>query len=353
MKFHFITVVWGKDYSDLFTSIAIPNQLSSHNLPLLAKRNVPAIYKIYTTDPDAKWIRQAQSFIKLSETLPVEILELEGLHLDKYQVLSKAHQTAIEDANRSDAAIIILSPDSIWSNGTFEQIVSFAESGKRAIMVAGIRVIKETFVPELIHKFASDNGERIISPSGRELVSLALDHFHPLTKSLFWNSTNASEGSHLYWQVGTEGFIVRGFHLHPLMIYPRDKTQPLVSTVDNDYVALVCSEDEIFVVEDSDCITGIEISKESQFGTFPPKRLNTQLMGIWVAENTNWLHRKFSTHKIRFRAVDALTSPLWESIENESDKVIEEINRLSSHWMIVLRRFWRMVKHSIKIMLGR
>jgi len=141
------------------------------------------------------------------------------------------HNHAIFTANQVAAALIVMSPDTLWADGTFATVRQHAEAGKRAIMMHAPRSMRDDVLGKLPLRHAGEP----MQLSNRLLVQLALDNLHPYSKSLFWNSDDYNRWpSQLYWRIGKRTMLARCFHLHPLMIYPRRKDRFLSRTIDSD-----------------------------------------------------------------------------------------------------------------------
>ncbi len=323
--FHFITAVWGAAYTELFLEVVLPNQLSAGNLLYFRDKRQCATYKIYTAAADVERLQRSRSYAKLAEVVPVEIVLLDNVDLGrKYEALTECHRRAIRAADAAGAALVFLSPDAIWPDGTFKRLWQLAQAGTRVVMVGSIRVVKETFAPEYLARHFSESSCSAGVPA-RDLVKLAMGHLHPLTQALFWDSDHFGSGpSHLYWRVGDDGILARCFHLHPLMVNPLVRGLLPSSTIDADYTPLACPDPEsLYVVEDSDEIAGFEISAYSQFGTFKPRKFSAIDTAFYARYWTQSHHRKFVRHPIRFHGSD-LTAQ-WQEIERQSAKVLETV----------------------------
>ena len=65
MKIHLDTPVWGHEFTRVYLSLVLPNQLAAGNLPALAARAKP-VYKIYTRSQDAAVIVSYSCFRRVS-----------------------------------------------------------------------------------------------------------------------------------------------------------------------------------------------------------------------------------------------------------------------------------------------
>jgi hypothetical protein len=325
LKLHFITAVWGRVYTDLFLQVVLPNQLSAGNLLYFRDKPDSVTFKIYTTKADAEYMRTSPCYAQLTAAVPVEIVHLDDVDLSgKYTALTECHRRAIRSADAAGAALVFLSPDAIWSDGTFKRVWELGQAGTRVVMVGSIRVVKETFVPEYLAQHFSPD-ECSAGVPARELVKLAMRHLHPLTESLFWDSERFGLGpSHVYWRVGDDGILARCYHLHPLMVNPLVRGLLPSSTVDADYTPLACPDPQsLYVAEDSDEIAGFEISAREQFGNFKARKFSAADTAFYARYWTQSHHRKFVRHPIRFHG--SSLSPQWQEVERLSDRVLDKV----------------------------
>jgi hypothetical protein len=339
MNFHFVTAVWGDEFTDLYLNVGLPAQLSPGNLFAFREKG-GSVYKIFTTSRDAERIRRSSAFIHLANILPTEIVLIDDIELiTKYGAMAEAHRRAIQAADREHAAIVFISPDQIWADGTFVNLWELALAGKRVVLVATPRLTKETTVPAFLRRQMNDESASACI-SSRELVTFALNHFHPITKSLFWDAEDFNRWpSHLYWNVKQEGFVARCFHLHPLMVNPKARGILPESTIDDDYVELACPHrEDFYVVEDSDEIVGFEVSSsDSVFGIARGEPSESRI-SCWARHHASPRHRDFLSHTIRFHGADI--SSKWNPVETLSDQVVESIRVSCDSRITSLLCFW-------------
>lgn len=355
IHFHIITVVWGDAYVDLFLDFALPNQLTPGNLLFFAGRWEQVTYKILTTSADAQRIKAAPIFVRLSAAVPIEFMLIDDAdRSNTHGGLTECHRRAIKAADAQEAALIFLSPDSIWSDGTFRRLVEIAESGKRAVFTAGIRVTKESFIPA--YQAATARAAPDSAPlAPRQLVALALPHLHPFTRTLFWDDPEIFYfPSNLYWRVGDEGFLARCFHIHPLLVHPVRRGLLPVSTIDDDYLMLACPDPEDFyVVEDSDDLVGFEISRADHFGTMHLKKRSVTDVAFWARYHATPHHLSLAQKKLRFHQCDC--SEAWRAVAEASDRVLADIDYRRRRPLLFLaprilkRRMVRIVANGLRL----
>jgi len=346
MRFHFITVVWGANYTDLFLTIAIPTQLSPGNFPSFPYRN-ESKYLIYTTTEDAALVQNSPSYGALSKLIATEIVPMYDIDgRNKYGIVAECYNRAMLTAQEDDCAVVSLLPDMILADGALSNLAKIAATGKRAVMIAGLSAVKETCVPALLKEFGTEDGQAV-SISSRQLVSLSLDHLSPAIDSLFWDSqTFNSSPSQLYWNVPGEGLLSRWFYLTPFMVHPRGRVESFEGSIDDgDWVRLACPDPEdLYVVEDSDEIFQTTVS--DLIKTHYPRKSSAMHVARWAAPVSNKYNRRSLRHKIRMHFND--TSQKWAQIEKSSDEVVQTILLLLKFRPVLLlidwKKSWRTVR---------
>ena len=333
MAFHFINVVWGEAYTDLYLNVVLPTQISPGNL-MSFQNERDSVYKIYTTRADAETIVNHPIYSALSDLIntKIKIFNFSDEYFQKeskYIIMNYCHQHAVLEANKSEGILIFLAPDAIFSDGTFAKIKQKAAEGKKAVMVAGPVLNKKTFVPAFHNQF-STTGKLGICVSSRELVKLSLEHIHDMSMCSFWNSLDYHGWpSHIYWDVRDRGILARCFHMHPVMINPTNKRILPTNTVDFYYLEESCPDfKDIYVVEDSDEMAVFEISDKRQY--YPRGYGLNEIDEIvdWAKNNTTKHHIDFSKHKIKIHHENI--SDEWLKIEEETDRIFQQFYQKNS-----------------------
>jgi hypothetical protein len=253
--FDLITVVWGAAYRQLFLDVCVPNQLTAGNLGALP---TGSRYRIFTTHADAAFIEAHESVRAVSQTLRVDIVVAPELATDEDQFvkLTACHARAVKDAREAGAAFIVLSPDIVISEGTLAAVVRQHRAGARAVVCTGLRIEKDGFLAALRARGS------VRDLPARELVALALGYPHPYTEAHAIDHPQvATRPIGVCWNVPGEGFVVRPFYLHPLMVDPSRDYLPGETTIDHHYLVHALPErDRIHVVTDSDELQVFELS---------------------------------------------------------------------------------------------
>lgn len=340
----FMTVaVWGDSFLELFLEYALPSYLAPGGIPELPRRGYKSVFWLYTKLEFARTIRAHPQFHRLNELVKVEIVcideqaDISG-HQNVYETMNACHLDFISRSERAKAAMIFFSPDAFWSNESLRYTLDQVESGKRAILIAGVRAKKEAVLAELMPL-----KDRILEKglTGRELVSLLIKHPHRITETLTWNSEQFDIGwaSHLYWPVKKNGYLGRCFHLHTFFVYPRLEARPEVAH-DFDWLAKIgLKPDEISIVRDSDQICALELSPQDRGinGRFGKRTIPA--LADWARRYAAADHRLYARNAIYFHAGSRM-GWAWLKVRLQSGfsvRLILLMSRVQSWFRLELR----------------
>lgn len=333
----FLCPVWGDRYVNLFLEQGLPSQLAPGNIPSLSnKKNV---YKIFTTSNFIDKIQRSEVFKLLQTYTTTSIIAIDGFNLSNaLYAMTECYNMGMVAAKGQNQAFVFLTPDSIWSDGSFYNMDRLAHEGQRAVLISGPRMVLEDSAEELA-KYFNRNSDPIINISARELVRLTIKYAHPISKAHIWEGKGNRGDAHYYWRVGENNLLMRCFHLHPLMVWPvRDDIYiPKNTTLDHDFVRLACPDiDQVYVVTDSDEITGVDASPlNHEHADFKENTIPIEAVLNWVRLYTNVYHRAFFRKKIRFHSDEIAEE--WELVEKNSDAVVEEFFYIfHKHYPIIL-----------------
>jgi hypothetical protein len=322
-RFRFLTVVWGKAYTDAYLNVVLRSQLSPGNLPVFAKHS-DSVYTIYTTEADIERCRASEMFQRLREVMQVEFAVIrKNRFVSKYNLMTQCHAHGIRSARGEECGFVLLTPDVVWSDGSFGRLLELAASPSPMIMMATMpRVVKETFLPAYAERL---NGADALPP--RELVSVALQHIHPVTQSCLWddpNRTGAGPGDFL-WRVGDDGLLLRAFQLQPLLIRPVDRDAVPEIAIDADYPSRICPNPaDALIIDDSDDVCAVDFTTIADAPTLVLRGYETMEGTVkWAETNADALHRSLLRRTIRIHTRDL--SDAWAVAERRSDEVVTEI----------------------------
>lgn len=212
LKFNILMVVWGAPYIEVMVRLTIPTLLYPGNIPALAARHQCKVI-FFTRASDEVLIREAESVQRLAELLPIEFVHFDPEAAPNiYLAMSDAHKAGCLSAKDEGAKVIVASPDGLFADGCCSAIARQAELGRAAVMCSGLRLLQEEVLAVLPSRISTP-----IAP--REMVSLTVDYLHPESERYSVESKNFYPiPSQLIWPMGRKGFLMRSFHLHPLMI---------------------------------------------------------------------------------------------------------------------------------------
>src|SRR3954471_13792296 len=140
----FVTVMWGEWHVGMFLDANLRTMLAPGNLPAFAD-NVDFEYLVYTTPADARRMSEHPAFARLKAStavtielfMPEDVSNPIGLH---HEVWGKA----IDRARAHGSFIVMMPPDVVWADGSFDRLGNALVSGKHAIFMTYPRVTSET-----------------------------------------------------------------------------------------------------------------------------------------------------------------------------------------------------------------
>ncbi|WP_315806245.1 MULTISPECIES: hypothetical protein [unclassified Bradyrhizobium] len=264
-----VVPVWGDTYLDTFLEYSLPAQLSSGNIPVLGS-NLQNRYLIYTNEVGRQRCERHTLFALLESHVTVEFRSIDALPNradgNKYRIKSDCYALELESASKTGAAVAMLNADILLADGFIRQTLRLLEQGKRVIEVTGGRGLQDPIKTELDGEFRLH--DRTISISPTDLARIWIANLHP---QLAMHHVEGAEGgslhpSHLYWPVGSEGVIIRAFHLYPIVVKPGPVPIRFFGTIDDDLVAqLAPSAEERFLAQDGTELFCCELSPPEHF----------------------------------------------------------------------------------------
>ncbi len=325
--FHFITPVWGAEYTRAFIEICLPTLLAPGNIPALAEMP-DCIYHIFTSPADRQLIEDSAAFRELRQHIRVEFHPIRA-HVEaikiQYYVQSDCYRRGIRNADAAGAAMIFLNADVVIADGGIRTLLALARRGKRAILAMGVRLNKRAIVEQL-QAYRSDRGSVAVTVSPRDLARISTVNLHQISRMhLYRNPDEDFHPAGLFWKVGDEGLLMRCFHLHPLLVLPRHKNAPFTTTIDNDYLLAACPDpDDTYIIQDSDEFLACELSDEARRIHGMTRSNDDTDIARWAFHNANEQHRDLLTIPIRMHA-GTVSSPQWQEALAESDAVVARV----------------------------
>ena len=342
--FHLVALVWGDEYIDPFLELSLPSLLASGNIPSLTAV-APVVFKFFTQAADVSRLTADPTVEALRKVAEVRFELVDDLiKSDKYAVMRICHKDALQDAYLLHAAVVFVVPDAVQSDGSFATIAKVVQAGKRAVMVPSLRVVKESAAPQFRRQYMPVPGKPVVAPA-RALVRLGISHMHPDCRTRFWDRKDFTPNPvTVQWRVDDDGFILRGFHLHPLFIFPTHPSVNALSTLDDDLLLLACPDYDLFhVVEDSDDGFFVDLSPLGSPATKNRKRHNGyQTEAYWhpqkkkdrpntvwriarmSPEFTNLHHLRLFCHPMRVHAreISGVSIDAYHRAKEQSEAVV-------------------------------
>ena len=318
ISINIVNVVYG-GHLDFYLNICLPSELSNENLLSL---NVSS-YCLYVLEKEVSIINQSNSIKRLRETIKtLKIIPIESLggfseNECRYGRMIRCHNHFIRSSVGS--GMIFLSPDMIWADGSFACLKNKYIDNKKKMVVMGInRISKESALPVI---------NQLQTPyKPRELVKFALNHLHIITKSLIWSSpfTNTIP-SILLFPVGNSGYILRGFHLHPIFVYP-DNNMVYEDTIDGSFVDNAIDDKSLIsCITDSDKMCVFEVSSNQHCPGNPTYgRLTVEHVSDWARRGgVNFMHKQFINNRIFIHSSDITNE--WDDQINKSNEIVSRV----------------------------
>lgn len=335
--FMFVVPVWGEQYTELFCEVCLPLILTDNNL-VYFKDDSTAEFVIATTFKDSNTLRRASSFQTLEKLMKVRLILIDGLVdlRNPHGAMSDCYRFAMElpEVVPATTNFVFLTPDSFWSDGSFRRLYELKQEGYKVVMVLGLRLCLEKARPALMNIVRQ---RRNLRSDGATLVRLAMQNLHPMSMAHNWFSETGFLNvwpSHIYWMMGKESLMAHGFHLHPLMVRAPKRRVRIGTTIDGEFLArLPFPKRSFYVVQDSNEITGLELSTETRSWNQPlscPSLRAIQKFSVFHASPLHWM---FFGRRIVFRPSADYRVPA--ELEDHADRILRKIHKFKPISIVV------------------
>jgi tetratricopeptide (TPR) repeat protein len=186
MRFHLLTVVWGREFTDRFARVTLRSLMAPGNLPDLAAAH-PVIYSIHTTAADAERLRAHPTFKAAAKVAEFRLQLFSPAEIDPKNPSSHWilwHRGAAE-LRDTDDALITVAADHLFSRGTMLRWAELFLGGHLAIFGSGVQVVLETLEEEIERSFPFPGP---IDLPIKALHALLFRHLHPVKISMLRGS---------------------------------------------------------------------------------------------------------------------------------------------------------------------
>lgn len=230
---HILLPIWGEEFTSFFTNKVISFLFSEKNTKFFLSSSDKYNFKLILSTTYEDSIEIKKSFISYANIFSIEYYLIDG-YIDTnnpHKVMTECYirEFSKRSENKKTNIFLFLTPDSIWSAGTFESIFSLVEThGAKVVVAPGFRVNKEASY--LLRSF----NDQFIDK--KNLANFVMKNLHQLSLSHVFNSRKFinSACSHIYF-LGHSYLIARCFHLHPILVVADKKYNlKLNSTIDGD-----------------------------------------------------------------------------------------------------------------------
>lgn len=237
--------VWGDGYSEKFITYLLPSLLAQGNLPAISKEyNIVLLIHCDKKTQEkllaSSVIEQIKKYARMEFILIPEtifILYKKITHLSyrkksqisdnlKYYLLGGLQTLALKKALLQKAYISFLMPDIVLSDSVLT--TAFQQTKDRKIALTTTSRTNYQAVKTPLNE-CSNSEKTSLSISAPDLTLLQIDHLHPDDKKHIVSeyTQHFTFSARLFFQT-REGFIIRAFHYHPILIDCKKLTQPIL-----------------------------------------------------------------------------------------------------------------------------
>jgi hypothetical protein len=264
--FYFVVVLWGQRFRNYFLKFCLASALSPGNIPAL-RTSPRSKFLIATRPEDWAAMHDTATFRLLERYVEPIFIEIPPCPPDRstYQHMSIGHRIACETAHRDKAYAMVLTPDSMLSDGSVARLQALARNGCQLVLTAALRFGEEPFLANLrqFGVLPKDGERRDGTPvviTGRQMVHAAVNGFHSETLAYEWEAPGiVAISPAAWWRVpGEDGIVLHSLSWAPLLldygaIEEHDTSAFDQWTLDGDYLFNnTKSFRNVHVVQDSD-----------------------------------------------------------------------------------------------------
>ena len=264
--FYFIVVLWGERFRKYFLDFCLASALSPRNIPAL-QTSRRSKFLIATRPEDWAAMRDTKMFQLLERHIEPVYIEIPPCPPGRSgcQHMSIGHRLACEMAYRDKAYAVMLTPDSMLSEGSVARLQELARGGTQLVLTAALRFGEEPFLAHLrdLGALPSEDLANDATPvivTGQQMVYAAVNGFHSETLAYEWDAPGLlAICPAAWWRVpGEDGIVLHSLSWAPLLldyaaIAAHDTSTFDQWTLDGDYLFNNSREmKHIHVVQDSD-----------------------------------------------------------------------------------------------------
>jgi hypothetical protein len=263
---YFIVVFWGERFRNYFLEFCLPSLLAPGNIPALRTRS-PSKFLIATRPDDWEAMRTTAIFRSMECYLTPVFIEIPPCPPGRSgcEHMGQGHKRACEYVFRQQGYAVLVTPDSMLSDGSVQRLQQLAARGTRLVLAVALRFGEETFLGNLrsaglIPVNSRRDSGAALKICAREMARAAVNGLHGETLGYEWDAPFLVPiPAAAWWRVpGEDGIVVHSISWAPLLIdyaaVASHDTSTFDSwTLDGDYIHRnIDWRAATYVVEDSD-----------------------------------------------------------------------------------------------------
>ncbi|MBF0560653.1 MAG: hypothetical protein HQL37_01305 [Alphaproteobacteria bacterium] len=306
------SVVWGDKYAQAFTDCLLPSLLAPGNIPALLERAqvilllaaTPEAQAIILKSPAGKLVSEMVElrFVTLPHHLPVAAQLSPYRESLNYWLYGAMQNLTVLFAKELDGDLMLMTPDTIYSNQALQRMFNLAESAYDAVVMTSLR----TKWSNMTHWLKARLNDGVIDLTASELTTLALPYIHPMSRQGFmysWNHQFPLSNTTLCWEV-PNGILIHSPHHLPAYISHRALRRDFLVdyfTIDTSLMANIFPDpaqfERIYVVGSLDEIAYFEMTPDGRevsgpTNLFPADTFATNYFWPQAAPLNHWLFTK-------------------------------------------------------------
>ena len=276
---------------------------------------------IYTSATDRGKIDTAAEIEALRQYTDVEI---ETLDTDMLENPIEAHhaawEMAVERARSERNFVMLMPPDTAWSENSMASVARAIDAGYKAIFQTFLRAETNSFVSAVDDYRAKERGS--ISIPGKTLVDLCFQCLHPLMAAyLRYSEYFPSHAEMVIWPIPKEGVLVRVLAREMFLFDPS-----AVRTTKNCLMAEPPKPGEAKFFDDSDELFAVslaEFGKDAVWHRYP-RVADPIEIASWCLLYDSPSNDFISSHTIKWH-MDKISPAKWRGRELASNLFIRRI----------------------------
>jgi hypothetical protein len=343
---YFIVVFWGERFRNYFLEFCLPSLLAPGNIPALRTKN-PSKFLIATRPEDWEAMRATAIFRSLERYVTPVFIEIPPCPPGRSgcEHMGQGHKRACEYVFREQGYAILVTPDSMLSDGSVRKLQELAASGTRLVLAVALRFGEETFLGNLrsaglIPESSRRDSGTALKISGRDMARAAVNGLHGETLGYEWDAPCLVPiPAAAWWRVpGEDGIVVHSISWAPMLIDYAAVTSHDTSTfdswtLDGDYIHrnidwraatyVVGDSDDVFLSSWTPLAEGPTTHRPIFFLKYRPLRdliHGAQVRWVYHSHFSDPMKRELFLKPVRWHSRSINT--VWQTMERRSTETL-------------------------------